>query len=189
VEKTRCAWAGSDPLYLAYHDEEWGAPQHDDRRLFELLILEGAQAGLSWITILRKRENYRRAFAGFDPAAVAAFDEAAVQALLQDAGIVRNRRKIEAAIQNACAYLKVQQEYGSFDAYLWRFVGGRPIQNAWRSLAEIPVQTEEARALSKDLRARGFSFVGPTICYAFMQAVGMVNDHTVDCFRHAELSS
>jgi len=187
MEKTRCAWAGSDPLYLAYHDEEWGAPQHEDRRLFELLVLEGAQAGLSWMTILRKREHYRLAFAGFDPAIVAAFDEQRVQALLQDPGIVRNRRKIHSAIQNARAFLYVQHEFGSFDAYLWRFVGGRPIQNAWQSLAQVPAETELARALSQDLRARGFSFVGPTICYAFMQAVGMVNDHTVDCFRHAQL--
>ncbi len=188
MDKTRCAWAGSDPLYLAYHDEEWGRPLHDDRRLFELLVLEGAQAGLSWMTILRKREHYRRVFDGFDPAIVATYDEARVQQLLQDPGIVRNRLKIAAAIQNARAYLVVQQEYGSFDAYLWLFVGGRPIQNAWHSLSEIPAQTEEARALSKDLRKRGFSFVGPTICYAFMQAVGMVNDHTVDCFRYAQVS-
>jgi DNA-3-methyladenine glycosylase I len=188
MEKTRCAWAGSDPLYLAYHDEEWGLPQHDDRRLFELLVLEGAQAGLSWMTILRKREHYRRVFDGFDPAIVATYDEARVQQLLQDPGIVRNRLKIAAAIQNARAYLVVQQQFGSFDAYLWRFVGGRPIQNAWHALSEIPAQTEEARVLSKDLRKRGFSFVGPTICYAFMQAVGMVNDHTVDCFRYAEVS-
>jgi DNA-3-methyladenine glycosylase I len=187
MEITRCAWAGSDPLYLAYHDEEWGAPQHDDRRLFELLVLEGAQAGLSWMTILRKREHYRRAFAGFDPAIVAAYDEARVQQLLQDPGIVRNRRKIESAIQNARATLRVQQEHGSLDAYLWRFVGGRPIQNAWQTLAQIPAQTELARALSVDLQKRGFNFVGPTICYAFMQAVGMVNDHTVDCFRYAEV--
>lgn len=188
MDKPRCAWAGTDPLYIAYHDDEWGVPEHDDRCLFEFLILEGAQAGLSWITILRKRQAYRRAFAGFDPALVAAFDEARVRALLQDPGIVRNRRKIDSAIRNARAYLAIQQEFGSFAAYLWRFVGGCPRHNAWRALSDIPTQTDEARALSVDLRKRGFSFVGPTICYAFMQAVGLVNDHTVDCFRYPELS-
>lgn len=186
---TRCAWAGDDPLYVAYHDEEWGAPVHDERRLFEFLILEGAQAGLSWITILRKRPAYRAAFAGFDPAAVAAFDESRVAALLQDPGIVRNRLKIRAAVANAQAFLRVQAEFGSFDAYLWRFVGGRPIVNHWATLAGVPAQTPESVALSKDLLRRGFRFVGPTICYAFMQAVGMVNDHTVNCFRHGELAS
>jgi DNA-3-methyladenine glycosylase I len=183
----RCAWAGSDPLLVAYHDEEWGVPSHDDRRLFEFLILEGAQAGLNWMTILRKREGYRRAFADFDPAAVAAFDAAKQQELLQDAGIVRNRLKVAAAVTNAQAFLKVQAEFGSFDAYVWQFVGGRPLHNAWASLSDIPAETDQARALSKDLKRRGFRFVGPTICYAFMQAVGMVNDHVTDCFRYEEL--
>jgi DNA-3-methyladenine glycosylase I len=183
-EPVRCAWAGSDPLYVAYHDEEWGAPLHDDRRLFEMLCLEGAQAGLSWSTILRRRENYRRAFQGFDLAAAAAFDERRVEALMQDAGIIRNRRKIESVIGNARAALAVQAEHGSLDAYLWSFVGGRPRINAWRTLSELPAQTPESEAMSRDLRKRGFSFVGPTICYAFMQAVGMVDDHTLDCFRH-----
>jgi DNA-3-methyladenine glycosylase I len=185
----RCDWAGEDPLYITYHDLEWGAPVHEDRTLFEFLILEGAQAGLSWSTILRKREGYRRAFAGFDPREVARFDEARTQELLIDPGIVRNRRKIEAAIANARAFLSIQEEYGSFDAYVWGLVGGAPIQNRWQSLAEIPAQTPLSQALSRDLARRGFRFVGPTICYAFMQAVGMVNDHVVDCFRHAELAS
>jgi len=184
---TRCEWAGSDPLYLAYHDEEWGVPTHDERRLFEMLILEGAQAGLSWITILKKRESYRQAFDNFEPEKVAHYDDAKAAELLANPGIVRNRRKVAAAVQNARAFLEVQQEFGRFDAYLWQFVGGRPIQNAWPSLAEIPVQTAESQAMSKDLRKRGFSFVGPTICYAFMQAVGMVNDHVVSCFRYGEL--
>jgi DNA-3-methyladenine glycosylase I len=187
MERARCAWAGTDPLYVAYHDDEWGAPVHDDRRLFEFLLLEGAQAGLSWSTILRKRENYRRAFAGFDPAEVAHFDDVRIAALLADPGIVRNRLKIQSAVSNARAFLLVQDEFGSFDAYMWRFTGGRPIQNRWTTLSEIPAETAESRALSKDLLRRGFRFVGPTICYAHMQAVGMVNDHTVDCFRHAEL--
>jgi DNA-3-methyladenine glycosylase I len=183
----RCAWVGADPLSIAYHDNEWGVPLHDDQRLFEFLVLEGAQAGLSWMTILKKRDNFRRAFEGFDPVRVARFDEAKVGELLQDPGIVRNRRKIEAAITNAGAFLEVQSELGSFDAYVWRFVSGQPIQNRWKSLSELPAQTAESQALSKDLKKRGFSFVGPTICYAFMQAVGMVNDHTLDCYRHAEL--
>jgi DNA-3-methyladenine glycosylase I len=187
MERIRCAWAGTDPLYVAYHDEEWGAPVHDDRRLFEFLLLEGAQAGLSWSTILRKRENYRRAFAGFDPAEVARFDDARIAVLLADPGIVRNRLKIQSAVSNARAFLTVQGEFGSFDSYMWRFVGDRPIQNRWTMLSEIPAETAESRALSKDLIRRGFRFVGPTICYAHMQAVGMVNDHTMDCFRHAEL--
>lgn len=184
---TRCPWAGSDPLYIAYHDREWGVPVHDDRALFEFLILEGAQAGLSWITILRKREAYRAAFDGFDPALVAAYDDAKVAALLADPGIVRNRLKIAAAVRNARAFLAVQAEFGSFDAYLWRFVDGRPRRNAWRTPAEVPAETAESRALSRDLRRRGFAFTGPTICYALMQAVGMVNDHLVDCFRYAEI--
>lgn len=184
---TRCPWAGSDPLYVAYHDGEWGVPVHDDRTLFEFLILEGAQAGLSWATILKKRDAYRAAFAGFDPAQVAAYDEAKTAELLANPGIVRNRLKINAAVRNARAFLAVQAEFGSFDAYLWRFVGGRPRQNAWRTLAELPAETDASRAMSKDLQRRGFTFVGPTICYAFMQAVGMVNDHLVDCFRYAEI--
>jgi DNA-3-methyladenine glycosylase I len=184
---TRCAWTGDDPLYIAYHDTEWGVPVHDDRLLFEFLILEGAQAGLSWSTILRKREGYRRAFAGFDPVLVARFDAERVRELLADPGIVRNRRKIEAAIANARAFLQVQAEYGSFDAYIWGVVGGAPVQNRRQSLAELPAQTPVSQAMSRDLVRRGFRFAGPTICYAFMQAVGMVNDHVVDCFRWAPL--
>ncbi len=187
MSKTRCAWVGDDPLSIAYHDREWGVPLHDDQRLFEFLILEGAQAGLSWMTILRKRENYRRAFANFDPALVARFGDVEKQKLLADAGIVRNRLKIEAAVANAQAILAVVEEFGSFDAYIWGFVAGQPIQNAWASLSEIPAQTDVAKAISKDLKRRGFKFVGPTICYAFMQAVGMVNDHVTDCFRYEEL--
>jgi DNA-3-methyladenine glycosylase I len=186
-EPKRCSWAGQDALYLAYHDREWGVPVHDDRLLFEFLVLEGAQAGLSWRTILNKRERYREVFAGFEPAKVARFDARKLERLLADPGIVRNRAKVASAVANARAFLAVQKEAGSFDAYLWRFVGGKPIQNRWRTLAEVPAETAESRALSKELRQRGFNFVGPTICYAFMQAVGMVNDHTVDCFRHREL--
>ncbi len=182
----RCAWAIS-PLAIAYHDLEWGVPQHDDRTLFEFLLLEGAQAGLSWETILKKRPAYRAAFAGFDPQQVAAFDSTHQAALLQNPGIVRNRLKIASAVQNAAAFLRVQAEYGSFDAYLWRFVDGQPIHNTWHSLRELPAQTPLAQRLSQDLRQRGFTFVGPTICYAFMQAVGLVNDHTTDCFRYPEL--
>jgi DNA-3-methyladenine glycosylase I len=188
VNKPRCAWPGSDPLYLAYHDEEWGAPSHDDRHLFEMLILEGAQAGLSWITILRKRERYREVFDGFDVEAVAKYRGRKVQSLLKDAGIVRNRLKIAAAIGNAQAFLAVQREFGSFDRYLWQFVGGRPRVNAWTAMGQVPPRTPESDALSKDLQKRGFRFVGSTICYAFMQAVGMVNDHLVGCYRHAELT-
>lgn len=187
--QVRCPWATDDPLYIAYHDREWGVPLHDDRALFEFLVLEGAQAGLSWLTILRKRENYRRAFDGFDPAAVARFDEARVAALLDDPGIIRNRLKINAAVGNARAFLKVQDEFGSFAAYMWAFVGGRPIVNRWESLRQVPAQTAESRALSQDLKRRGFSFVGPTIMYAHMQAVGMVNDHLVGCFRHVAVAS
>ncbi len=182
--KVRCPWAGSDPLYLAYHDEEWGQPLHDDRALFELLNLEGAQAGLSWITILRKRPAYRRAFARFDPRTVARFDRRRIRALLRDPGIVRNRLKVEGTVRNARAFLEVVKEHGSFDRYLWSFVGGKPIRNRWRTLKELPAETAESRALSKDLRRRGFTFVGPTICYAFMQAAGLVNDHLVGCFRY-----
>jgi DNA-3-methyladenine glycosylase I len=173
---------------LAYHDEEWGVPSHDDRHLFEMLTLEGAQAGLSWSTILRKREGYRRLFAGFDPAVVARFSESDVERLLQDPAIVRNRLKVESTLANAGRVLEVQAELGSFDAYLWSFVGGEPIVGTWRSLSELPAETEISRALSKDLKKRGFRFVGPTVCYAFMQAVGLVNDHTVDCFRYLQLT-
>jgi len=183
--KPRCPWAQT-PLGIQYHDQEWGVPQHDDRVLFEFLILEGAQAGLSWSTILEKRQNYRRAFDGFDARKVARYDARKVRSLLADAGIVRNRLKIAAAIRNAQAFLAVQKEFGSFDAYVWRFVGGQPVRNAWKTLKQIPARTPQAEALSKDLLARGFKFVGPTICYAFMQAVGMVNDHLVSCFRRAE---
>jgi DNA-3-methyladenine glycosylase I len=183
----RCGWAGSDPLYVAYHDSEWGVPLHDDRRLFEFLILEGAQAGLSWITILRKREAYRAAFANFDAARVARFGAEEELALLANPGIVRNRLKIAAAVTNARAFLEVQSAFGGFDKYLWGFVDGRPIVNRWKTLAEVPASTPVSDALSKDLKRRGFKFVGGTICYAHMQAVGMVNDHTVDCFRHAQL--
>lgn len=185
----RCQWVGTDPLYLAYHDEEWGVPAHADRHLFEMLILEGAQAGLSWSTILRKRDHYRQAFDHFEADKIAGYDERKVEELLANPGIVRNRRKVEAAILNARAFLAVQQEFGSFDAYIWQFVGGRPRQNAWRTLAEIPAQTAESEAMSKDLLKRGFKFVGPTICYAFMQATGLVNDHIVDCFRYTEVRS
>ncbi|MHB8790800.1 MAG: DNA-3-methyladenine glycosylase I [Desulfobulbaceae bacterium] len=184
---TRCAWAGSDPLYLAYHDSEWGVPVFEDRRLFEFLTLEGAQAGLSWLTILRKREAYRSAFAGFDPEAVARFDDAKMKELLADPGIVRNRLKVESTITNARAFLAIQEEFGSFAAYQWRFVNGRPLQNRWRTIREVPASTPISDALSRDLKKRGFRFVGSTICYAHMQAVGMVNDHTVDCFRWREL--
>jgi DNA-3-methyladenine glycosylase I len=178
----RCSWART-PLSIAYHDAEWGVAVHDDRTLFELLTLEGAQAGLSWETILAKREGYRRAFANFDPAKVARFTPARVERLLRDPGIVRNRLKVESTVQNARAFLSVQREFGSFDAYVWRFVDGRPKVNRWRTLAEIPPKTAESDVMSKELRGRGFRFVGSTICYAFMQAVGMVDDHLVDCFR------
>ena len=187
--KTRCEWAGSDPLYIAYHDEEWGVPEHDDRRLFEFMLLDGAQAGLSWLTILKKRENYRKAFDGFDPERVARFGERRMRALLANGGIIRNRLKIASAIQNAKAYLEVQREFGSFDAYIWRFVGGKPKRNSWRTPREIPARTPESESMSKDLRRRGFTFVGPVICYAFMQAAGMVNDHVVSCFRHEQVLS
>lgn len=186
--ENRCAWAGSDPLYVAYHDEEWGVPEHDDRKLFEMLILEGAQAGLSWSTILNKRAAYLEAFDGFDPKKVAQYDEGKIQELLTNPGIVRNKLKVRSAVQNANAFLEIQAEFGSFDNYIWQFVGGKPKLNAWKSLSEIPAETEESRAMSKDLKKCGFNFVGPTICYAFMQAVGMVNDHVVDCFRYRALS-
>lgn len=187
-ELKRCVWAGSDPLYMDYHDREWGVPVHDDRLLFEFLVLEGAQAGLSWLTILKKRENYRKAFDDFLPGVVAEYDDKKVDELLKNPGIVRNRLKIISAIKNARACLKVQQEFGSFDAYMWSFVNRTTIQNSWKTHEEIPAQTKESLELSKDMKKRGFSFVGPTIIYAHMQAVGMVNDHTVDCFRHEQLS-
>jgi len=180
----RCKWAGSDPLYLDYHDREWGVPEHDDRKLFEMLILEGAQAGLSWLTILRKREGYRKAFAGFDPVKVARFDRRKVERLLGDEGIVRNRLKIASAIRNAKAFLAIRKEHGSFDRFIWSFVGGKPIVNRFRRQADVPAKTDEAEAMSRELKKLGMNFVGPTICYAFMQATGMVNDHTTDCFRY-----
>ena len=185
--RRRCAWANGDAAMLRYHDEEWGVPVHDDRRLFELLILESAQAGLSWATILKKREAYRRAFDGFEPARVARFGARRIRQLLGDAGIVRNRAKIEAAVANARAVLAVQREQASFDVWIWRSVAGAPRQNTWASLREVPAETDASRALSRDLKAHGFTFVGPTICYAFMQATGMVNDHTTDCFRWREV--
>ncbi len=183
----RCGWAKGD-LYIQYHDTEWGVPVHDDRTLFEFLILEGAQAGLSWETILKKRDAYREAFDHFDAERVARYGAKRVDSLLANPGIVRNRRKIEAAVQNAQAFLKVRKEFGSFDRYVWPLIGDKPLQNSWKSRTEVPAQTAQSEALSRDLRARGFTFVGPTICYAFMQAVGMVNDHLVGCFRHAELA-
>lgn len=182
----RCGWCGEDPLYVAYHDHDWGVPVHDDRKLFEMFVLEAAQAGLSWLTILRKRENYRKAFEGFDMEKVAGYTDADVTRLLADPGIVRNRLKIGAAIKNARAVLEVTEEFGSLDSYLWRFVDGVPLQNSWKSIAEIPARTHESDLMSKDLKKRGFSFVGSTICYALMQSVGMVNDHLVDCFRYEE---
>ena len=187
MARTRCPWGASDPLYVPYHDEEWGVPLHDERRLFEMLVLEGAQAGLSWLTILRRREGYRRAFDRFDPRAVARYGRRDVERLLADGGIIRNRLKIDSAINNARAFLAVQDEFGGFDAYVWRFVDGEPKQNAWTAPDEVPAQTPVSHAMSKDLRGRGFTFVGPTICYAHMQATGMVNDHLVGCFRHREV--
>jgi DNA-3-methyladenine glycosylase I len=183
----RCQWVKSDPLEITYHDTEWGVPVHNDQKLFEFLILEGAQAGLSWTTILRKRESYQQAFDGFEPAKVAFYDEQKQQELLTNIGIVRNRLKIRAAIINARKFLEIQEEFGNFDTYIWQFVKGETIQNHWTSLAEIPAKTQVSDAMSKELKKRGFKFVGSTICYAFMQAVGMVNDHTIDCFRHREL--
>ena len=185
--KTRCSWAGSDPLYLKYHDTEWGVPLHDDRKWFEFLLLEGAQAGLSWLTILKKRQNYRKAFDNFNPRKMAAYDDFKIKSLLADAGIIRNKLKIEAAIQNAISFLAIQHEFGSFDRYIWRFVEGRTLKNKWQTVTEIPVRTPESAAMSADLKRRGFKFVGPTICYAFMQATGLVNDHVVECFRHREV--
>ncbi|MFC1679438.1 DNA-3-methyladenine glycosylase I [Elusimicrobiota bacterium] len=185
--KKRCAWAGTDPIYVAYHDKEWGVPVHDDRKLFEFLILEGAQAGLSWLTILKRREGYRKAFVDFDASKVARFTEARILKLLRDPSIIRNRAKVRAAVGNAKAFLRIREEFGSFDAYSWRFVDGRQKVNGWRTGAQIPVTTAQSDAFSKDLKGRGFKFVGSTIMYAHMQAVGMVNDHTTDCFRYREV--
>ncbi len=187
MSKTRCAWSGNDALYQRYHDHEWGVPLHDDQKLFEFLILEGAQAGLSWITILRKRDNYRTAFDNFDATRIAAYNPSKIESLLQDAGIVRNRLKVQSAVINAQKFLEVQSEFGSFDKFIWQFVDGKPRQNKWCSMAEVPAHTAESDAMSKELKRRGFKFIGSTICYAHMQATGMVNDHTTDCFRHAEL--
>jgi DNA-3-methyladenine glycosylase I len=183
----RCGWVSNDPLYIQYHDLEWGVPVHDDRVIFEFLMLEGAQAGLSWSTILKKRQNYRQAFDHFDPEKVARYDDTKIAELLANPGIVRNRLKIQAAITNARAFLAVKDEFGSFDQYIWQFVGGQPRHNRWTFLAEIPAKTPESDRLSKDLVARGFKFVGSTICYAHMQATGMVNDHTIDCFRYEQI--
>jgi len=184
---TRCSWGNADPLYETYHDVEWGVPTHDDQALFEMLTLEGAQAGLSWLTILKKRENYRRAFSGFDPRKIARYDSRRVERLLANNGIVRNRLKIRSTIKNARAFLAVQNDVGSFDRYIWRFVQGTPKQNAWKDVGQIPAHSAESDAMSRDLKQRGFGFVGPTICYAFMQATGMVNDHVTDCFRYEEV--
>jgi DNA-3-methyladenine glycosylase I len=186
-EKIRCGWAGTDPTYVGYHDTEWGVPVHDDQRLFEFIVLEGAQAGLSWITILRKRDAYRAAFDRFDPAKVARYDARRVAKLLKNEGIVRNRLKVESAVKNARAFLEVQEEFGSFDAYQWGFVDGRPIVNRYESMKQVPARTPLSDKLSRDLKQRGFNFVGSTIIYAHMQAVGMVNDHVVDCFRHRQV--
>ncbi len=185
--KSRCSWSSTDPLYRKYHDTEWGVPLHNDRRLFEFLILDGAQAGLSWFTILKKRQNYRKAFDHFDPHKIAEYDTRKVSELLSNEGIVRNKLKINAAIQNAISFLATQKEFGSFDNYIWQFVGGETIKNKWKTLEEIPAQTPASAAMSADLKNRGFKFVGPTICYAFMQAAGLVNDHVVDCFRYEEV--
>jgi len=185
--KNRCEWCGTEPLYVEYHDNEWGVPLHDDRGLFELLTLEGAQAGLSWLTILRKREHYRNAFHGFDPQRVAGYSKKDVEQLLGNPGIVRNRRKIESTVGNARCVLAIQEEFGSFDAFLWRYVDHQPLQNARKSLTELPAKTALSDTISKDLKKQGFNFVGSTICYAFMQAVGMVNDHVVTCFRHEQV--
>lgn len=184
----RCAWGTSDPLYLAYHDTEWGVPVHDDGKLFAMLLLEGAQAGLSWITILKRRETYQAAYDNFDPVRIAGWDEAKIAELLQNPGIIRNRLKVEAARANAKAFLQVVKDFGSFDAFIWSFTGGAPIQNNWRDASRIPATSPESEKMSRELKKRGFTFVGPTICYAFMQAVGMVNDHTIDCFRHEWLA-
>ena len=187
AEKTRCAWPGQDPLYVAYHDEEWGVPEYDDRALYEKLILDGFQAGLSWITILRKRDNFRRAFDKFEPQKIARYSETKIAKLLKDEGIIRHRGKIEGAIKNARVYLDImEKEPGGFSGYLWKFVDGKPLQNKWAGMKQVPAETPMSQALSKDLKKRGFTFCGPTIVYAFAQAVGMVNDHMADCFRHKE---
>ena len=188
-EKIRCEWCGEDPLNVAYHDEAWGVPVHDDRRLFEKLVLEGAQAGLSWLTILKKRAGYRKAFDRFDVDRVARYGQKRIERLLGDPGIVRNRRKIESAVRNAQGVLRIQEEFGSLDAFLWKYVDFEPRQNRWKTISKIPARTKESDAMSRDLKIRGFSFVGPTICYAFMQSMGMVNDHTTDCFRYGELKA
>ena len=188
--KKRCAWVANEAdFYVRYHDEEWGVPLHDDRKLFEFLVLDAFQAGLSWAIILKKRDNFRQAFDHFDPVKIARYDDKKIQSLLADAGIIRNKQKILATIKNAQGFLRIQEEFGSFDAYIWQFVGGKPKVNAWKTMSQIPAKTAESEAMSKDLVKRGFSFVGPTICYAFMQAAGLVNDHTVDCFRYKELES
>ncbi|MFC1555172.1 DNA-3-methyladenine glycosylase I [candidate division KSB1 bacterium] len=183
----RCEWVGDDPLYIEYHDKEWGVPVHDDRLLFEMIVLDAAQAGLSWITVLRKRDNYRKAFDNFDPVKVSQYNEKKIEQLLSNEGIIRNKQKINSAVTNAKAFLKVQKELGSFDRYIWQFTGSKTKKNAWRSLSELPAKTSESEAMSKDMKKRGFTFVGPTICYAFMQAAGIVNDHTIDCFRYNNL--
>ena len=183
----RCEWCGTDPLYVKYHDEEWGIPVHDDTKHFEMIILDGAQAGLSWLTVLRKRENYRKAFDRFNPKKVAKYDEEKVEALLNNPGIIRNKLKVRSAVTNAQAFLKVQKEFGSFDKYIWQFVNGKPIINKWKSIKELPATSKESDAMSEDLKKRGFKFVGSTICYAYMQAAGMVNDHMVSCFRYKKL--
>lgn len=185
---TRCSWTGSDPLYISYHDEEWGVPLHNDNRLFEFLVLDGAQAGLSWLTILKKRDNYHRLFDGFDPEKVAAYDDKKIEFLLNDPGIVRNRLKILSAIENARAFLDIKSEFGSFDSYIWRFVDGKPLINEWKTIKEIPPKSNISVAMSKDLIRRGFKFAGPVICYSFMQAAGMVNDHITDCFRYSQIN-
>jgi 3-methyladenine DNA glycosylase len=186
-DRTRCPWPGQDPLYLDYHDREWGAPLRDDRKLFELLVLESAQAGLSWITILRRREGYRRAFEGFDPQVVARYGEARIASLLEDPGIIRNRKKVVSAVSNARAFLGIQEAFGSFSAYFWGFVDGRPVVNHWKDISELPAKTGLSETISRDMKSRGFSFLGPVACYAFLQSAGLVNDHLVGCFRHREV--
>lgn len=188
MKMERCGWVNEDPLYVEYHDKEWGVPVHDDEKLFEMLILEGAQAGLSWYTVLKKRESYRAAFDQFDVQKVAAYDETKIEELLNNEGIIRNRLKVRAAVTNAQAFIRIQEQHGSFDTYLWNFVDGKPIMNHWPTIKEVPASTPLSDAISKDLKKRGFSFVGTTIIYAFMQAIGMVNDHTATCFRYAELA-
>lgn len=188
-ELTRCAWALQHPLETLYHDQEWGVPLHDDNKLFEFLILEGAQAGLSWLTVLKKRENYRQAFQGFDPVKLARFSSDRIAGLMDNPGLIRNRRKLESAVANARAFLKIQEEHDSFDKFIWQFVDGKPVQNAWSKIEQVPAQTAQSQAMSKELKKLGFNFVGPTICYAFMQATGMVNDHLTSCFRYSQLST